>query len=249
VERTLDVLESILKQGDEVSLEEIAEMTGISVSATRRFASTLAKRGYLYQGHKGGKYSLGVKFLQFSDAINVTINVREKTYPFLQKLANETVETVHTAIISGLEAINIATIVPKQVLRISPDLGTINRYPLHCTTPGKIVIAYMDDKVIDGILDNMEFNVYTDNTITDKTKFKTEIEAIRRDSVAFDDEEYLKGVRSVASPIKDENGHVIATVCVVSPAVRVSRAKLKQLAPIVKKCALSMSQALGYKGE
>ena len=75
-------------------------------------------------------------------------------------------------VLNGLEAINIATIVPKQVLRVTPELGTVQRFPLHCTSLGKIFIAYMPDKVVENIFNILELNACTDNTITNMTKLK-----------------------------------------------------------------------------
>ena len=120
---------------------------------------------------------------------------------------------------------------------------------MHCTSLGKIFIAYMPDKVVENIFNILELNACRDNTIKDKTKLKSEIETVKRDGVAFDDEEYIKGIRSVAVPVRGENGNVLATVCLVSPTVRISRLKMRQLVPTVKNCALLISRSLGYKGE
>ena len=97
VERALDILEAILNHGDEVSLVDLANMTGLHISAVRRFTSTLTKRGYLYQKHKGGKYSLGVKLLQFGNAANVAINLRELALPFLKRLCDDTSQSAYNS--------------------------------------------------------------------------------------------------------------------------------------------------------
>jgi DNA-binding IclR family transcriptional regulator len=247
VERVLDILEAILNHGGEVGLSDLASMTGLHISSVRRFTATLTKRGYLYQKHRGGKYSLGLKLLQFSETANATINIKEQALPFLKKLCDDTSETVGLAILDGVGAINIVHVGPEHILRVVPSL--LDKIPLHCTSQGKNFLAYMPDKKMDDLVDTLGLNAYTDNTITDVARLKREIETVRRDSVAFDDEEYLLGIRSAAAPIKGENGNVLATVALVVPSSRISALKMRQMAPKVKSCARKISHSLGYKGE
>ncbi len=242
-EKTIDILEAVLNHADDIDLEKLADITGMSPRTVRRFVAMLIRRGYLYQKGKGEKYSLGIKLMQFCNVNNFITNIKEQTYPFLKKLSDETSETVFIASQNGYEAVKICSVTPKQILMINPDLGQIMSNPLHCTCDGKVFLAHMSENAIE----NMDLKIYTNNTITDKVKLRNEINNIRYTNVAFDDEEFVNGVTGVAVPVKGEDGNVIAAVALISPTTRTSSAKIRQLAPIVTNRALEMSLALGYR--
>ena len=246
VGKALDILEAILKNKDEVGLADLAKMTGLNRTTVHRICSVLVKRDYLYQKNKGGKYSLGLKFLQYSSMANTAASIKDQALPYLQHLCNEISETTNIAILDGVAPVSIAVIAAERILKVAPNL--VDRYPLHCTALGKIFLAYMPDKRIESII-NMGLNAHTENTKTDSDRLKKEIEIIRRDGIAFDDEEYLLGVRSAAAPVKDENGNILAAISFVGPSVRISKLRMLQLAPMVKNCALEISRSIGYKGE
>ena len=168
---------------------------------------------------------IGHKFLLFNNIYQNAIGIKEQVFPALKKLCDDTSETIDMVILDGIEPVGIALVVPKQVLRVLPRIN--NKYPLHCTSAGKIFLVYMPSERIENFFNTLGLTAYTDNTITDKARLKEEIEIVRRDGTAFDDEEYFIGVRSAAAPIKGENGRVLAAVSLVGPSARISRLKMK----------------------
>lgn len=247
VEKTLEIIESILKHTDGADLRDIANTTGLNPSTVHRVSSILVKRGYLAHSNKRGKYFPGSKLLQISGALDRHTYIKERSFPFLKKLCDDISETVNMTILDGVEHVGIIVIPPKYALQVVPGVG--NRRPLHCTSNGKIFLAYMPDERIDHIVSVLGLTPYTEKTITDFSQLKKEIETIRRDGVAFDDEEFEAGIRSAAAPIKGENGNVLAAISFIGPSVRISSLKMRQLAPMVRSCALEISRSLGYKGE
>jgi IclR family KDG regulon transcriptional repressor len=245
VERALDIFEAIQKKKGEMSLNDLAEATDQSVSTTHRTCSTLVKRRYLYQQGDRGKYSLGYKFLLFNDVANVSSNIRAEAMPFLNDLSEKISETVILSIFDGNEVVDIASVVPDLILQAVPGLNP--KSPFHCTAVAKIFLAFMTDKKIDRILSSYELTAYTDRTITDIDQLKAELRTIAADGIAYDDEEFLIGLRSAAAPIRGESGNMFASVSYLAPSSRVSSLKMKQLGPLVKTCALSISRVLGYQ--
>jgi IclR family KDG regulon transcriptional repressor len=244
VERSLDILEVVQNYKEGIGLAELAEKTGLNESTVRRFCSTLVKRKYLYQKSKRGDYFLGFKLLTFNLISNFAFIIKELARPFLNKLCDDIEESVVLTIMDGGKPFKLDNVMPRHVVQAAAPLG--GEYPLYCTSSGKIHLAYMDDKIIDTTIGLQELKAHTENTITDKQKLKQEIADIRRDGVAFDDEEYITGVKSAAAPIRSENGAVVAAVSFVGLSIRVSSVKMRQLGPAVKKCADEISQALGY---
>jgi IclR family KDG regulon transcriptional repressor len=243
IEKALNIMETILKQKDEVSLADLAKLTGINITTVHRACTSLTNRGYLYQKEKGGKYSLGVKLLQFNYIANTGVNIKEEAYPFLKILCDEITETVILAVLDGVEPIDIVCILPDKMLQAAPGIGT--KSPFHCTSVGKIFLANMSDERIEGVIGLQGLKVYTDFTINDMNRLKTDLETIRQDGIAFDDEEYILGLRSAAAPVYGEQGNLLAAVAFLAPSTRISSLKLKQLAPMVKHCADEISRALG----
>jgi IclR family transcriptional regulator, KDG regulon repressor len=244
VERTLDILEAVLKQEGEIGLTELAQKTKLNVCTARRFCSTLVKRGYLYQKKRRGDYSLGLKLLQYGNYASSEVTIRNLAYPFLLKLRDQISETVTLSILVGIHTRGIVIIPPKQMLKAIPEVESTS--PLYCTASGKLYLANMKKEVLENTLSNTEFHKYTENTITDKTKLKKELNEIRRSGVAFDNEEFVDGIRSAAAPITGKNGEIIAAIAFISPSVRVSKEKMIELAPVVKNCAIKISQSLKW---
>ena len=171
--------------------------------------------------------------------------IKEQARPFLSKLCDDIEESVLLTMIDGIKPFRIDQVVPQHVVQVAAPQG--GNYPLHCTANGKIHLAYMDDKIIDSIISIQGLEAYTEDTITDTKRLKEEIQIIRRDDIAFDDEEYIPGVKSAAAPIKCENGSVIAVVSFVGLSIRVSSLKMRQLGTAVKNCAENISRSIGYK--
>jgi DNA-binding IclR family transcriptional regulator len=247
VNKTLAILEATLKSKDEVSLTDLAKLTGLNRTTVHRISSILAGRGYLYQKGKGGKYSPGLKLLQYGDITNIASTIKQLALPYMQNLCDEIDETVNMSVLNGVKPVGIAIVAAERILQIAP--ASTNGLPLHCTAIGKILLAHIPDERIDTIISIIGLSTYTDNTTTDVVRLKKEIDTIRRDDVAYDDEEYVDGIKSVAAPIKGANGNVLAAISFVGPSVRISKLKMRQLAPLVKNCALKISKLLGYTGE
>jgi IclR family KDG regulon transcriptional repressor len=245
VERALGILEVVNLHKEGIGLAELAQKTGLNESTTRRFCATLVAKRYLYQRSKRDNYFLGFKLLTLSEIPNYVHNIKEQARPFLSKLCDDIEESVLVTMVDGVKPFKVDHIIPQNVVQAASPLGI--KYPLHCTANGKVHLAYMNDKMIDINIGIQGLEAYTENTITDKKKLKEEIQIIRREGIAFDDEEYISGVKSAAAPVKCENGSVIAAISFVGLSLRVSSLKMKQLGIAVKNCADNISESIGYK--
>jgi len=245
LEKALDILEIILYHGKEISIIDLAKSAGLSTSTTHRILSILVERGYIYQKQKGAKYSLGYKFLlydQISDIEYNFANIKQVATPFLEELSEKTSETMVLTIFDGREPVDIIAIVPDMILKASTGIGT--KSPLHCTAVGKMFLACMPEDNINRILNSYELIPHTEKTIVDIDRLKIELDNARTEGVAYDDEEYIVGLRSAAAPIILDTGEVIACIYFFGPTPRVSLQKMKQIGTLVKNCALEISKKL-----
>jgi IclR family acetate operon transcriptional repressor len=247
INKALDILEVFLSQEDEISLSKLAALSGLNITTVNRIASTLVKRGYLKQREKRGKYSLGTKFLDFSGIIRSRIKIRDVAVPFLTKLSHLVDESAILLSWDGQQGIHTETIHSNHALRVVPDEGT--KFSLYSTGVGKAILANITEKEFEEYCNNVTLEQHTPNTITDLNDLKKRLLTIKREGVAFDDEEQYIGIRNVAAVLKDSGGSVVGAIGVLGPTIRLTRARMREITPAVKDCALEISRALGYKGE
>lgn len=245
--KVLDILEIFLNQKGEISLVELAKLSGLNISTTYRIASGLVKRDYLRQAHKRGKYSLGVKFLEFGIIAKDSIKIAELATPFMESLNKVTGESVNLSILHENEGVYIGHIESSHTLRTFTQVG--NRVPLYATGTGKVFLANMTEEEVDRYFDSNGLTSYTDKTITDLNRLKKQLSVIKREDIALDEEEMNRGVKCIASPLRDWNGKVVAAISISGPSTRLSDKRLEELKPLIKNCALKISRTIGYQGE
>jgi IclR family KDG regulon transcriptional repressor len=243
--KAIDVLELFLNGEDEMRLSELAQLSGLDKATVDRIISTWAGRGYLRQHKARGKYSLGMRFLDFSGLIKKRNTIRNMAMPFIIKLAQSTQESVMLSILDKNMAHYCETVPANHPLRIVPDEGS--RFPLYCTAIGKAFLADMTEKELETYLSSTDLKAYTNNTLTDINQLKTHLMVVAKDGVAFDDEEYFLGIRSVAAGIKDGEGKTLAAIGVLGPTIRLTRSHMLEIVPDVKNCAQAISNQLIYR--
>ena len=247
IEKALDILETINSSDNELGLADLARLTGGNRPTAYRICAVLVKRGYLNQKQKRGKYSLGYKFMQYCHKNTLVSRIKDTDSPFLQTLCTETSESVNLTILDGIFAKNIAILSAERLLQVVPQIE--KTLALHCTATGKILLAFLPEEKKETVIHSIDLSSNTDNTITDIVHLKKELAKVRSEGIAFDNEEYMLGVRSVAAPVRDDMGDVLAAISLIGPSIRMGDARLMQLTAIVKKCALDISRALGSMGE
>ncbi|NQT01987.1 MAG: IclR family transcriptional regulator [Planctomycetes bacterium] len=247
IEKALDVLEIFLAHDDDIGLSEIASLSGFNVATTHRIVLTLVKRGYLNQKQKRQKYSLSTKFLQYSNLLSRRMKIRDIAFPIVDALNKMVGESVNIAILDRNEVVYIEHIETNKSLRIFTQVG--NRAPLYCTGVGKIFLAHMGDDELQKALNSTDLLPHTPNTITDIKRLKKELELVKTEDVAIDNEEMEIGVKCIASPVKNSEGSVTAAISVSGPTARLSNKRVNEIKTLVKSCAVEVSRALGYNAE
>jgi IclR family KDG regulon transcriptional repressor len=240
-EKVLDILELFLENKGGLSLTEISRLSGVNPSTASRICAGLLARDYLYQGTKRGPFTLGPKFLKYYDVASCSMKIRDQAYPFISKLSAEVCENVMLSVLSGFETLDIALASCDQRIQVHAHEG--DRTPLHATAIGKLYMAQMKDKGLENVYKNVGFKSYNKNTITDLTTLKKELDVIKKEGHAFNDEEYDLGLRSVAAPIFNSQGIMIAGIAIMGPTSRMTKLRAKSMAPLVKKYAAEISNA------
>jgi IclR family KDG regulon transcriptional repressor len=247
IDKTLNILEVFISNQTEYSLIEIARLTGLNITTANRIILKLVKRGYLEQLQPRGKYSLGMKFLDFSGIIKYRIQIVHDSLPFLTILSKKVNESAMLTLKKGPQTLVISTVATNHVLRTDVEEG--GKFPLYCTGVGKAVLSSMNDEELEKYYKNNEIIGYTPKTITDFSDLKKNLLKAKEEGFAFDVDERIIGVSNIASVIRNDKGEVIGSVGVLGPSVRLTLKKIREIAPYVKDCAQEISRAIGYRGE
>jgi DNA-binding IclR family transcriptional regulator len=248
--KALGILDLFLDNQGEMALSQIAKLSGLNKSTVSRIVSTLVKHGYLKQKEKRGNYSLGTIYLNFSGVVKEKLQLRSIAIPYLTKLSKQVHESIMIAYGDGKEEVFTETFHdtsrPDNVLRIVPEEGT--GMPLHSTSLGKVLLANMPDEELEKYFNSKPRKYFTPNTITNINDMKNHLMSAKQEGIAFDDEEFSIGVRGVGAGLRDSEGKIVGAIAVVAPAVRLTRARMRELASDVKSCAMEISRELGFRG-
>jgi len=250
LKKALNILGLFSDNGYEMALGEIARLTGINKSTTSKIAADLVQYGYLQQKEKRGKYSLGTIYFRYTGVIKSKLQLRSIVFPYVEKLRQQINESVVVAYGYRPENMFIEAFHdlsrPMNTLRAIPsDEGV--EMPLYCTCMGKLYLAYMSPEDLQNYLKKSTFTRHTANTLVDPVEITRHLITVRQEGVSFDDEEHSLGTRGIAAALLDGEGKMAGAISILAPSVRLTRAKMRKLAPDIKANAIGISREIGFK--
>jgi IclR family pca regulon transcriptional regulator len=242
--RGMQVLEAFSRTSPQLSLTQIASKLDLDKSTAFRILYTLEQLGYLERDKRTRLYRLGLKSLQIGLTALNSLDLVQAAQPHLKDLFDKCGETTNMAVRDGREIVYVARHKTQQVLNVGLEAGS--RLPVWCTSMGKAQLVDLSPDELHDLLGNDRFPPAGPNALPDLAALMVELDVVRARGYALNDEELEVGVRSVAAPVCDSGGRIVAAVNVSVPSVRVSRAELEsRLAPMVVETASRISQALG----
>lgn len=247
LEKVTDILELFLQNENDLSLAELSKLSGLNKSTIYRIASFLVRKGYLKQTEKRGKYSLGMKFLDYGFVIKERVRIREIASRHLIELKQIVEESCGLVVWDGHDATLIDTFPYNTTLSATPE--EVSKLSLHATAAGKIFLASMTAGQLEAILQKRNLRKYTPRTITGQMELRNELETVRERGLAYDIDEHIIGISSIAAPIRDMANSVVGSGIVVAPSVRFNRQRMNNAAPYLQNCARDISRELGWKGD
>jgi len=245
--KTFSILEILLQQRSAINMIELSEKLGLYPSTIHRILDTLKYWGYVEQDPNTQKYQLGLKLLELGMAKLHQIDLVREATPYLKELVNQCNETVHLGVLEGGEVLYLAKEESSQTIRMISYVG--KRAPLHCTSLGKVLLAYLSAEERKKILEGKVLPRLTENTITDKRELEKELGKVREQDFALDKEENEKDVRCVAAPVRNYQGEVIAAISISSPIFRIDKNIQNVLKEALIKTSKKISKRLGYNGK
>lgn len=243
IDKALDLIELLSERGS-LSLIELTELLNQPKSSTYRIILTLENRGYISRNDEDGKYCLGYKQLVITKSLLERSSIRSAALQEMKKLSELFGDTINLGVLSEGGILYLEIIESTHALRMTDSVGS--RSPFHATAMGKAIAAYLPEQVVEQLLEQYGLSRYTDRTITSFAQFKEELEKVRSNGYALDDQEIVEGARCVAAPVFGMYGNVYGAVSVSGPMHRYTENLIPEIASRIKASAAAISLKLGY---
>jgi IclR family pca regulon transcriptional regulator len=249
LERGLAILGCFTPERPILGIADIADELGMSRSTTHRYVITLVALGYLEQG-ASRKYRLGLRVTDLGmSALNST-GLREHSRPYLEELRQRTSYTVNLAVLDGTDILYVdrARSFRRGQSKIDLGLAPGSRLPAYCTAMGKLLLAYLPEHEQRNLISEMKLAKRGPNTITSKKSLRDELEHVREESFAVNDQELASGLHSISAPVRSESREVVAAVNMAAHSSMISLEELvDHLGPHLVSTADRISARLGYR--
>ncbi|GHU81303.1 IclR family transcriptional regulator [Spirochaetia bacterium] len=237
--KALTILDQFAKS-DEFGIKELSENTTIPASTVQRIVNSLVRRQYLAQNTANLKYRLGLSFFNISSRYSNSKDWVNIAVTRMEKLASVYNETVNLAVLQGENIVLLAKVDSPHILRPNFNMG--KPYPAINSAIGRCLIAGRPEEEIKRLI--MDIRPNTTRSITDPERMRKELEKIRKNGYAIEDEEFYDGLLCVGAPILDAQDKVIAAVSISIPKIRLNMAKLPLVTEQIRETARQISMDL-----
>ena len=246
VKKALELLKIFSTDQPELSLTEISKRMDLHKSSVFRILNTLKSSGFIEKDPLTKKYRLGLELLNLANKVLSRYDLRNQAGPYLEKLARKTGEIIHLSILDGNEMVYLEKKGQGQVLTVATQIG--GRNPAHASAMGKMLLSDLSRRELKELFREGPLKKLTTNTITEIPKLLEELERVRRQGFALDDEETFPGIRCAAAPIQDRNGKTVAAISVTVPKQRMGKQRIKEICQwVIETARLISERSMGWE--
>lgn len=233
VDRVVEILETF-NHADRLNASEVSRLSGIPLSTCHRILTSLSSSGMLER--EGRHYRVGLRLWEIASHAPRSVGIQRLALPFMHDLLEVTQHPIHLAVRDGSDALFIERLTPSGHQYPRPEVGS--RYPLHVTAVGLVLLAYADRDVQEEYLDG-PLRRFTPHTVTDPRAVRRLLAEVRTQRFAMADRQVNVESVSVAAPITDADGAVVAALSANVPAAQRHE---RSLAQAVQTSASSISR-------
>lgn len=230
-------------------LIDISKKLGMSQATVYRYVRTLCLMGYAYCDEQSGCYALTWKVCMMGNSVKTSMGLRSIASPYLNSLANELNVSACLVVMDGIRT-SYLDYVDNPDIRTAPPMRIGHNAPIHTSGSGKVLLGAMPQAEVSRIIDSVGLVALTPKTITDKETLFREIEKVKQNGYAIDDEECEAGHRCVSVPIFDYTRTVAAAISVFDIVENMSYERINgEILPVLKKASDAVSFRLGFAAE
>ena len=240
--RGLSVIRAFGDGRARLSIADVARATGLSRAAARRCLYTLSTLGYATAA--AGAFELTPAVLTLGYSYLSSASLARVAQPILERVSADLNESSSLAVLDGDEIVYLARAATRRILSIGLAVGS--RLPAACTSMGRVLVAFADESTRGRYLARVKLTRHTPRTLVDRTALAEEIARVGVAGYSVVDQELELGLRSLAVPIRRDDGTVVAAINVGVHAARADRAVLvREFLPVLERAAIESGRALG----
>ncbi|MGM9759902.1 MAG: IclR family transcriptional regulator [Parabacteroides sp.] len=244
LEKGIAVLEYLSFNSQGKTLQEIKSDLDISQTTAYRILNTLVRLDYLIYNEETKRYHISKKLLTLGFRSLNEHNLLETVLPHLRELRDQVKETACFGVLGDKKGIFIEQAQGRHAFHFVLSPG--KPFELHCSAPGKAIMAYLPDRVRNQYLINMDFVAYNERTITDPKLYLQELEAVRKRGYALDNEEEMSGVICIGAPVFNYTGYPCGAIWISGPKDRLTEETVRTTAQCIVKVCKQISVELGF---
>jgi DNA-binding IclR family transcriptional regulator len=220
---------------------ELARPLSYPLSTAHRLLGTLVRNGYAKFDPATKRYSLGLRVFQLAQSLSQAQGFSGLATPILDQVSVKTREATMLTVLDGEQKLYIYCNAGPQQVSVVGEPG--KHGPLHCTSQGKVLIAFSAPDVREYLLNRLPLEPLGPNTITERAVLRREIERVRGVGHAVADEEHEAGIRAVGVPVLDHD-HVVAALATAAPAYRMTVEQLLEHLPTLTEAAAALGAVM-----
>ena len=238
--RLFALLEVIAEKDSYFSLQSLSEELGIPKPTLHRMLQQLESARMIIRDGDGRQYSTGRRLHQMAENLLLNNTIHGSRRAVLRHLVQDIGESCNITACSGSEVLYLDRVETVAPLRFYLHPGS--RVPLHCSASGKLFLAQMSPSQCRRLLESAPLEKYTPNTLTTYAALEKEIEQVRRQGYAMDNEEFLPGLICIAVLVPGENGKSNMGIAAQSPVMRIDKEKALTFLPVLRRAAASLAE-------
>lgn len=239
--RGLSVIRVFDAEHPELTLAEVARRAEIPAAAARRFLRTLQTLGYVRSDERF--FTLTPKVLELGYSYLSSLSLPELMQPHLEALSREVGESVSAAVLSGPEIVYVARVPTRHIMAVAITIGT--RFPAAVTSMGRVLLAGLPEAEVEALLEAEPVEDYTERTVTDRSELMGRLARAREEGWVMVEGELESGLRSIAAPVTDKDGKVVAAINIsASTNQRARQETLEEHLPLLLNTAAAINAEL-----
>lgn len=239
----LELLDIIANQPTPPRFQTLARETGFSKATLHRMLAALMEHKLIRADRQTGTYHLGMHLLQLAHRVWDELDIRTSAIPVLERLSAQFNETASLVELNGLAAIHVEQRVGSSPLAFRSDAGSSE--PLHASAAGKVILAHAPTQFREQYLGAPTLRRYTEKTIIDPDRLRSELSLVRARGYSVSDEEMDIGLRGVAAAILNPQNEAVGAICVSGPKDRMKDDRLHSIGSDVMAAAREVSGMVG----